>query len=255
VRLLAGWAEGERLDVWFDAIALRPVRVAVVTVEDLVAYEGDAGQHDGVFRLLLSCPYAREVEVGYATADGSATAGEDYLATTGTALFPVGSTEQPVPVPILGDLLYEGNEGFVLDLVLPPGEPAVLVDPRGDGLILDDDFCPRSPGYWTNHPWPVDHLVIAGREVEAAELAAILRHESSDATLILARQLVAARFNLLVGGDPHILPVVEAADAFLAEHPMGSNPKGAVKEEANAIKDALDRYNNTRTCAETHPIF
>ena len=41
------------------------------------------------------------------------------------------------------------------------------------------------------------------------------------------------------------LPVVEAADAFLAVHPPGSDPRGEPRTEAESLKDALDAYNNT----------
>ncbi|HEY1686388.1 MAG TPA: Calx-beta domain-containing protein [Tepidisphaeraceae bacterium] len=49
----------------------------------------------------LSQPAADPVTVNYATADGTATAGADYTATTGTLTFPVGVTTQTITVPIL----------------------------------------------------------------------------------------------------------------------------------------------------------
>ena len=45
-----------------------------------------------------------------ATSDGTATAGQDYVATNGTLLFSPGVTSQVVAVPVLGDLLNEANE-------------------------------------------------------------------------------------------------------------------------------------------------
>lgn len=258
VRLIAAWGEGNTLEAWFDALSLQPQRTAVITVDDLVETEGDSGQHDGRFVLRLSCPVSQPVEVAFSTADGKARAGADYLATSGTAVLPAGATAQPVPVPILGDILYEGHEPFTLDLALPLEGGAVLLDAQGSGLILDDDYCARSPGYWKTHRqnWPVDFLMLGGIEVEANTLAAILDDEGSDASRHLARQLIATKFNLLVGSDPVIVPTVEAADAFLALHPVGSNPQGAARDEANRIKDILDPYNTTKIagCTEAAPI-
>ncbi|MCP4661333.1 MAG: hypothetical protein GY856_38510 [bacterium] len=39
--------------------------------------------------------------------------------------------------------------------------------------------------------------------------------------------------------------VVAAADAFLELYPPGSDPRGETRQEANAIKDDLDEYNNS----------
>ncbi|MCH7665622.1 MAG: hypothetical protein IH936_06825 [Acidobacteria bacterium] len=117
------------------------------------------------------------------------------------------------------------------------------------------DFCPRTPGFWKNHlsDWPVDSLVLGGIDYDANELLAFLRYGGPDASLKLARHLVATKFNLLSGSDPLIQPAVDAADAFLAIHPPGSDPQGAAKDEALAIKDLLDIYNNTDCQFGQHP--
>ena len=77
-----------------------------------------------------------------------------------------------------------------------------------------------------------------------AALLGLLRSGGHDAADHLARQLVAARLNLLAGADPFIRPVADAADLFLAEHPPGSDPRGEARDEAEALKDELDAYNN-----------
>ncbi len=56
---------------------------------------------------------------------------------------------------------------------------------------------------------------------------------------------MATKLNLVKGSDPTILPVVEAADAFLEIYPPGSDPRGEARQEGNAIKDDLDAYNNS----------
>ncbi|HEV8630795.1 MAG TPA: Calx-beta domain-containing protein [Thermoanaerobaculia bacterium] len=232
--------------VYFDGVSLHSLRVPVVTVADMATYEGDSGQHDGVFELLLACPIAGAVTTHYATADGTATAGADYLARSGDATFAAGETEKPVPVPVLGDELYEGHERFTLELSGVTGGDAVLLDPTAEGLILDDDFCPRSPGYWKTHSqWPVTYLVLGGREYDKNQALTLLGYSGSDAATHLARQLVATKLNLLVGGDPYIVPAVDQADAFLARFPPGSNPKGGDRDEANRIKALLEAYNTT----------
>ena len=77
-----------------------------------------------------------------------------------------------------------------------------------------------------------------------AEVLAFMSYNGPDASTRLAHHLSATRLNLARGSEPSILPVVEEADAFLAAHPPGSDPKGALRDLANSLKDALDAYNN-----------
>ena len=49
------------------------------------------------FTVSLSAPSTQPVTVTYATGDGTATQGQDYLATTGTLTFAPGQTQQPSP--------------------------------------------------------------------------------------------------------------------------------------------------------------
>src|SRR6185436_17919982 len=239
--------------IYFDGISLRSLRVPVVTVGDMATYEGDSGQHDGIFQLLLACPYDQPVTADYTTVDGTATAGADYLTRSGEVTFAPGSTSTPVPVPVLGDELYEGHERFTLQATDVEGGDAVLLDPTGEGLILDDDFCPRSPGFWKTHPeyWPVTFVVIGGVEYSKNQALTILDYGGDDAATHLARQLIATKLNLLVGGDPVILPSVEAADAFLVQYPAGSNPGGAARDQAAALKAPLEAYNTTNCTGVT----
>ena len=56
------------------------------------------------------------MSVDYATADGTAKAGEDYTAVSGTLSFAAGETEKTVHVPILDDEVDEGREQFEMRL-------------------------------------------------------------------------------------------------------------------------------------------
>lgn len=62
---------------------------------------------------------AGSITVNYATADGTATAGSDYTAASGTLNFASGEASKTVTVPILDDSLYENNETFTLNLSSP----------------------------------------------------------------------------------------------------------------------------------------
>ncbi|MCY4601094.1 MAG: sulfatase-like hydrolase/transferase [Acidobacteria bacterium] len=68
------------------------------------------------FAVKLSAASAREVTAAYATADGTAKAGEDYVAASGTLTFRPGETEKAVEVATIQDELEEEDETFTLSL-------------------------------------------------------------------------------------------------------------------------------------------
>ena len=99
----------------------------------------------------------------------------------------------------------------------------------------------------------MEYLDLGGVEYEMAALLEFLDANARDASLALARQLVATKLNLAVGSDPFILTTVEEADHFLVEFSPGSNPRGDDRQRALALKNDLDAYNNL-DCEETPVI-
>ena len=85
---------------------------------------------------------AGEARVDYATGGGSATAGLDYTATSGTLIFPDGVTTQTFPVQILNDLLDETNESIGLTLSNATGSGSLGGTFGIALLIIDDDPTP-----------------------------------------------------------------------------------------------------------------
>ena len=93
-----------------------------------------------VFTLTLSGRVGADVQVRYATADGTATAGNDYQSTSATATIPAGQTTVTFTVPTVEDDISEPIESFTVTLTgvgLPGG---VTIDTRQvTAEILDDD--------------------------------------------------------------------------------------------------------------------
>ena len=75
--------------------------------------------------------------VNYATSNGTATAGSDYTATSGTLTFPDGSAMQTFMVPILDDNLTEPDETVNLTLSMPTG--VALGTPSTAVLTITND--------------------------------------------------------------------------------------------------------------------
>ena len=101
--------------------------------------EGDSGRDTAIFEIALSRPAAAALTFAYTTADGSALAGSDYIAQSGTVTFAPGQTKAYVAVPVRGDVRIEPSEFFHLvvtpDANIAGGGEGVV----GTATILDDD--------------------------------------------------------------------------------------------------------------------
>ena len=79
------------------------------------------------------------ITVDYATADGSAKAGLDYTAVSGTLDFPEGSFSRTITIPILDDQVREGSEQFSLTLSNPTGEVDLAATSSAVVTIVDNE--------------------------------------------------------------------------------------------------------------------
>lgn len=98
--------------------------------------EGDTGTTQAIFTASRSNASVA-ASVDYTTADGTATAGTDFQATSGTLSFAIGELTKTISVPITGDMLDEPNETFVLNLSNPTN--VLLNNTSVGGTIVDDD--------------------------------------------------------------------------------------------------------------------
>ena len=112
-----------------------------VQVGNATLNEGQTSSSTASFSVVLSGPSAKTITVGWATEDGTATAGSDYTASSGTLIFAPGETLKTVTVPVVGDRVIESNETFFVQLTAVSN---VTLSPnnRGTGTITNDDNPP-----------------------------------------------------------------------------------------------------------------
>jgi len=128
----------DRWGTWWGHLALPPD----ITINDVTLAEGNVGNTNARFTISLSFPSTQTVTVDWVAADGTATLADSDFLPAGPlqVTFPPGVTAQTVDVPVVGDLKFEPNETFVVDLSNPVN--AVITDPQGVGTILNDDGIP-----------------------------------------------------------------------------------------------------------------
>jgi Calx-beta domain-containing protein len=108
-----------------------------ISVRDAVVTEGNSGTTQATFVVALSGPSSQSVSFNFATSNGTATAGSDYIAASGAASFAPGEVEKQVVVLVNGDTVDEQQETFFLDITNV--QNATVSSNRGTGFIVDDD--------------------------------------------------------------------------------------------------------------------
>ncbi len=140
-----------------------------------------------------------------------------------------------------GSLPTTGQGDINVDIVqCPPTTPA-----PGTGTI----------GYWKNHAsaWPVESIKIGNKTYSVSQAISLLGTPSKgDKTIDLAKQLIAAKLNVLVGNVSSCIDsIITSADNWLKTHPVGSNVRGSSSawNQASPWHEMLDDYNNGLLCA------
>jgi uncharacterized protein YhjY with autotransporter beta-barrel domain len=99
--------------------------------------EGNLGTRTLNFVMTLDAPSSQGVSVNVATANGTATAGSDYVATSGGFSFAPGETSKTLPVTVNGDTTPEADESFTV--TMSGVTNAVIGTNPGTGTITNDD--------------------------------------------------------------------------------------------------------------------
>ena len=131
------WVGLDNIVVTSDAMVGASVAVGNVSIT-----EGDSGDQLLTFTITRSNADGA-FSVDYGTQDGTASAGSDYEAVSGTLNFEVGGAlSQTVSVVIHGDTTVEPNEAFnlLLSNVVNTTSTASLLNTSATGTINNDDF-------------------------------------------------------------------------------------------------------------------
>lgn len=109
-----------------------------IAISDTSVVEGDLGNTNAVFQVTFAGTSG--ASVGFFTAPVTATAGVDYVTTSGVVTFAPGETVRTIEVPVIGDDLVEPAEIFRVRLTNAQGGTITTLD--GFATIVDDDVAP-----------------------------------------------------------------------------------------------------------------
>ena len=108
-----------------------------LSITDTSVTEGDGVNSTVSFTVTLSKASTRPVTVNYSTSDGSARAGSDYFAASGSLAFNPGEVKKSIAVTVKGDTLDETDEDFFVALSNLAGARLGIGQARAK--ILDND--------------------------------------------------------------------------------------------------------------------
>ncbi len=178
--------------------------------------EGNAGTTFFTFTVTLSAAYRVPVTVNFATQDGTAIAGEDYLAASGTLTFAPGETSKIITVEVIGDPTREPDETLFVNL--SGATNALIADGQGVATIVDDEPISWDGGggdlNWSNRfnwdsdnlPGPTDDVVIG-----AAFSGMTINHDAGTTSV----RSLDSRASLALSGGSFTLNVASRIDGDL----------------------------------------
>ncbi|WP_146108647.1 calcium-binding protein [Chromatium okenii] len=112
----------------------------LVSVKGATVKEGQTGTTNAIVTISLSAAANQNVTVDYSTLNGTAEAGSDFTASTGSLTFKVGETSKTVIIPVTADTTVESSETFQVQLANPVN---AALSPRASlatVTITNDDF-------------------------------------------------------------------------------------------------------------------
>ena len=188
-----------------------------VSIANASATEGNTGTSALNFTVSLSGATDVPVTVNYSTQDGTALAGTDYQAATGSVTFAAGEISKTIAVQMIGERVAESDEYFYLNL--QPGTNAIIAQGQGQatGTIVDDEplvsIAAASADEGHSSTTPMTFTVSLSA---ASDLPVTVNYSTQDVTAGAGADYVAASGSVTfaVGETSKTIPVSVIGDRF-----------------------------------------
>ncbi|HEY9503653.1 MAG TPA: FG-GAP-like repeat-containing protein, partial [Pyrinomonadaceae bacterium] len=220
--------------------------VPIVNIEDSFAIEGNSGTTDILFLVRLSNPSFQTVTVDFGTANDSAIAGSDYVATSGTVTFAPGETEKSATVPYIGDTVDETAERFFVNLSNQQNSnmgrsqaQAFIIDDDGPTVQINDitvgegNAGTRSATFTLTLSAPSVETIFVRAITAPGTATALSDYNGLNLNISIPAGTVTRTFNVTILGDTN----PEADETFFVNL---SNPSGATIVDSQGLGTIID---------------
>ena len=211
------------------------VTITETTIPVLSIDAGEEIENVGemVFTVRLSVANSKPVTLVWMTKDGTAKAGGDYEATSGTLRFEAMEVEKTVSVLIINDDVLETNETFAV--VLSNAVNAAVEISEARGTIIDDDL-------------PLVSIAADAATVVEGESAVFKLMQVGDVTVPLSVSVQVSREGAFFSGTPPTTVMFEAGSAVATlqvatqdddlDEPDGAVRVAIAEDEAYALSES-----------------
>jgi cell division septation protein DedD len=201
---------------------------------------GDADAPDQVFRLVGTTGGATPTPTATTTPSVTPTMTPSVTPSTTPSVTP-STTPSVTPSPSPSPSVTPSPS----PTATPSATPTPTPTPAG---------CVFGFGYWKNHPeaWPVTELQLGNVTYTQEQLLSIMHEPVRGNGLVsLAHHLISAKLNVANGADPScIQQTIADADALIGDLVVPPIGDGFLSpRDVNALKDALEDYNEGNSCA------
>ena len=145
------WVGLDNISVTSNASGGPVTQPGILSIDDVSVAEGDSGAQELTFTVTRANGDDGAVGATWTIVPGTATAADlaPGQPLTGTISFLDGQTTATITVLVAGDMAFELNESFAVNLSAPTGG-ASLGDASGTGTIENDDPAPSVQNVWIN---------------------------------------------------------------------------------------------------------
>lgn len=218
---------------------------ASLSIQDVSILEGNAGTRNALVTVSLSNSSNQRVTVNYSTANGTARAGSDYQAVSGTLIFNKNATSKTILVPVIGDQNFELDEAFYVNL--SNAKHATIADGQGVVTIANDDtlitigdvMLEEGNSGTTNFVFPINLSAAMSQPVTvnyataAGSATSGSDYQAASGTLTIPAGQTSGTITVLVNGDE----VGEPHETFFVNL---SNPTNGAIARGQAVGTILD---------------
>ena len=207
-----------------------------LSINDVSQMEGNTGTTAFTFTVTSSNAITNDVAVNYSTSDGTATAGSDYQANTGTLNIPAGQTSRTITILVNGDTTPEVDETFFVNLSKP--DQTIIGNAQGKGTILNDDGPVPATFEFAQSNYSVQEdlgaLTVTVKRSGDTSAAASIDYATTDGTATQKAdyEIAAGTLNFAPGETSQTLTVLINEDTYVEGNEsfnlVLSNPAGGV---------------------------